>query len=308
MMKVLSSLLLCLVFFSCEQPVKKETEIQEQKEQTDVKKTGAVMTNEYLDRSNYPYEQTDTGCYSDNNIHRETAKLWKSMLVTRDALLEQETTLQLEKYVSFNIKGSSINELYSTNGQLPDGLRVYFGLSDTASKHSPISDLITLFFVATYSCEDDYNNLYSVSHPNYILSQTHGEATTWADSNTAVTQISNWVDYVNSFGTSIVPSYAYNFMWSSITNTLPCSNEAEPAITFSVAMHTIEKPEVFGSTPDQSVHNGLKSKGYMVYDLLINAKRLPETGHDNNCKTFVDFANPCPQYCGKKNLINNILP
>ena len=241
-------------------------------------------------------EEEPTDCSSDRKVPIETAEFWKkAWILYQNTLIGEESPINEGQ--SFSFSKLSIEATAPANRK-PEGLRVYFGLDDsTVAAGSSVVDYLLIMLVPTESCNDLYK-----PDSTILASGTMGEVL--IPISDARKYMSYWKSYMDATAPAkrILKIYAYNFNWNTVMDMF----DLDPLnkVRFTPAVRTVSFPGRSGfNVPIASSYLCQSAtRGFLAFDLVI--EHIDHNGDPiwGDCKGIVDFANPCPIYCGDTNL------
>ena len=239
-----------------------------------------------------------TGCSTDRHVPVETANLWKNAWLAYQAMILQNQSTDIGIWPTFEFSGSNILNLVPSGN--PSGLRVYFGLSQPTQPTESVEDYLNLFLVVTELTPEGCSDVY-IDSENPILMNGSGLGE-WTSISNAESQIANWVNYIDACDDAVIRVYAYNYVWSNVEAVM--GNNGSNRVHFTPALHTVDDPGAEGfSQPVVNASCNEPLSGYLASDLVMEGFDGSGNPLPSSCSGILDFANPCPIYCGQQNLL-----
>ena len=241
-----------------------------------------------------------TEAISDHTVPKTTADNWKDGWTVYCAQTQGSTSVNIgpgnltsHSYSSENILALKVNENVNA-------LRVYFALSTPLQPTDPLTGGFSTFLVGVDTL--DSNDVYrDTSHA--ILKNGGDGNGVWKEKSDAEAKIANWVNYVDNLNETYLRAYAYTFSWSYVEQEL--NKGGNQKLYFAPALRTVYMPDLAGFSVDVSDPNNCfsNSLGFQVFDMVMEGTNNAATG---SCGEVVNFANPCPVYCGQQNLLGGL--
>lgn len=241
----------------------------------------------------------DSICCQDRTVLVKTADLWKNTWLTYQAM-ESDTSdsinLLIGHWIYYGFSYDNINSL-NPESLMDYGVRVYFGLLD--ANNGIAKGNLQLFLVGI---DPQFNDQY-LEGDTPILTVKNG-VENWVSKDDAHNSIVQWYEYIDSSPHPFINIYAYDFDWTTVMDLL--KNDPNNVLHITPALHSVENPAKYGFCPPNTLVNcgaNIIPRGLQVYDLVMEGFTSAQTPITLTCG-IIDFANPCPQYCGTVNLLD----
>lgn len=226
---------------------------------------------------------------TDSLVPKATADNWKDgwSVFLAQARGQAQVNIGPGTWRTFEFEQSKIEALRDS---LVVGLRVYFGMPAAGQL-----DTLHVFLVGVDAAGND-----RYVHTDKSILKNGDNKGVWRYKSQAETQVQHWYDYTNNMPSTFVRAYAYTFNWSYVEEELAKGDGGK--VFFAPALRTVYMPSTAGyQQPDLSA-NGCDDNlmGFQVVDIIMEGSNNAATG---NCGEVVNFANPCPIYCGQQNLL-----
>ena len=212
-------------------------------------------------------------CFSSSQIYNETAFLWQASWVTYYNQFRNGNYLNSPQ---INFEENLLNQMNAqVLSEADAGVMIWYVM---LSENDSIPSLAVQ---NTISCIPDTNSI-------IILAPGNGSANSTISHDDLRTYRTNWRQSSENNLDVFTPIYGYNYSWTSLRTLLDGNSQAD-GIFINYGLRTIGPEETYyGTSPFTD------KTGSVVYcNVLYNSD---EEG--NPLAFLLDFAMPCPTYCG----------
>lgn len=246
-------------------------------------------------------------CVTDNAVSYQGAEFWKKswahfIEIQGDSSFSPSVDLNPIKDVKyFDVDIKQLNKLLE-KCESCGGLRIYFGGAD-----KDLDFNVELLFQNIKDCDDVIGE--DDEKPFLMTSSSNGK---FVSKSTATSYVNGWIDHFTDIEKdhhAFAKVYAYNFSRERIESVMneqkDENNETDDkVIRFHLGMHTLTpagtsdyEDEVNGAIIPIT---GTSEGGRTIYGQLVPNIIVQNPQVNGEEKSNLDFANPCPKFCGTK--------
>lgn len=270
-----TAFLLALGLYACQEPAK----TTEQPQSAFAKPGGGLTADPHYCHKCDSLGRDSTSCTGDRYVRDSCVPIWEA--AWKAQLTANGKKMKNEKR---EFTKSKVTDFLNTCDDC-GGVRIYFG-SLVSNKNADTSLVLVMANVKQEGCDDVYDNgkvLSAWSHSDGTL--TDGLQTTdWATEH-----VQNWASiYYGDDQTTYLPTTSYTMELGTFKKLVA---QAENKIVCNMAIHPVDSACAHGygwpvGAPQVS----------QTIDLVIRPDVKPDSG--GKSYTYLDFARPCPRYCG----------
>lgn len=236
---------------------------------------------------------------SDHTVPKVTADNWKNGWSAYCAQTQGSNTVNIGpgNWTTHSYNYEHIMALKANENV--NALRVYFALSSPLQPTDPLDGGFSTFLVGVDT--NTGNDIYRDT--SHCILKNGGGTGIWKETADAELKVGNWIQYMNNLNETYLKVYAYTFSWQYVEEEL--NKGSNQKLYFAPGLRTVYMPQLAGFSVDVSNPNNCytNSLGFQVFDMVMEGTNNAATG---NCGEVVNFANPCPVYCGQQNLLGTL--
>jgi hypothetical protein len=256
--------------------------------ETDPVNTNAnVETPAPLATNNYEGEnvaEDTTNCCANSPVAYQGTMFWRK---SWEYFLSMNDTFQTDDPLnfisSFPMKAEELENLHNQCITC-EGMRVYYGATQASDGHYDME----LVFANVDGCDDV---LPSGKNPKVLSSKNGGSHVT---PKYGKDRIDAWRDYSEAVQNSTIPAFmhikGYTFEWSSFDTVI--GQQQDDTVSIYLGMHTVGAFDTVSYNMNNwpTTENGTYIYGQLAPNFILENSVGSE---------HIDFANPCPRYCGR---------
>ncbi|MDF1695645.1 MAG: hypothetical protein P1U56_07445 [Saprospiraceae bacterium] len=212
-------------------------------------------------------------CFASSKIFHQTAYLWQQSWLSYQHEFNNDSILSSPQ---LNFDEDLLNSMYQyVSDSLFPGVIIWYVMLSESDPYP------SLAIQNTVSCSID-------TRSPILLSTYNSDSTSIITQRTLNIYKENWKEKGEETGSVYTPVYGYNYSWNSL-NTLMSQNTIRSGIFISYGLRTIEPGEEGNYDSSDTPRSGS----------VVYCNVLYESEHEKNpLTTLLDFAMPCPEYCG----------